>query len=106
MSFGEDFKKYIEILFLYRQECHFELYAYCLMSNHVHLLLKTTDVPLDAIFRRINTFYASWFNMKYQRCGHLQQDRFHSEPVEDKQYFLNVIRYIHRNPLKAEELVW
>lgn len=98
---SNDYKKYLETIALYKEECHFELYAYCLMSNHVHLLIKTTDTALETIFRKINTYYAVWFNMKYQRTGHLQQERFYSEPVEDQKYFINVIRYIHNNPFKA-----
>lgn len=98
---ANDYKKYLEIIELYKEECHFELYSYCLMSNHVHLLIKTTDTTLDTIFRKINTHYAVWFNMKYQRTGHLQQERFYSEPVENQKYLINVIKYIHNNPLKA-----
>lgn len=98
---AKDYLKYLEILDLYKSECKFELYAYCLMSNHVHLLLKTGAFSLETIFRKINTHYACWFNMKYQRTGHLQQERYYSEPVEDANYFLNVIRYIHRNPANA-----
>ncbi|MCQ2080620.1 MAG: transposase [Lachnospiraceae bacterium] len=97
----KDYKKYLQLLLFYKTECHFELYAYCLMSNHIHLLIKTTDISLETIFRKLNTNYATWFNMKYQRIGHLQQERFYSEPVENKQYFINVIKYIHNNPLKA-----
>lgn len=96
-----DYKKYIEILELYKKECHFKLYAYCLMSNHVHLLIHTFDTSLSTIFSKINTHYAVWFNMKYQRTGHLQDGRFFSEPIEDVYYLLNVIKYIHFNPEKA-----
>lgn len=96
-----DYEKYLDILSLYKQECNFELYAYCLMSNHVHLLIKPIDSSLETIFRKINTHYAVWFNMKYQRVGHLQQGRFYSEPIEDSHYFINVIKYIHANPQKA-----
>lgn len=97
----KDYTKYLEILSLYKEECHFELYAYCLMSNHVHLLIKITDISLETTFRKINTHYAVWFNMKYQRVGHLQQERFYSEPIEDESYFINVIKYIHHNPYIA-----
>lgn len=96
-----DYKKYLQLLLFYKSECNFELYAYCLMSNHIHLLIKVNDISLETIFRKLNTHYATWFNMKYQRVGHLQQERFYSEPVENEQYFVNVIKYIHNNPLKA-----
>lgn len=97
----KDYKKYIELLDFYKENCHFRLFAYCLMSNHVHLLLQTTDISLESIFRRINTHYAVWFNMKYQRTGHVQDGRFFSETVEDANYLLNAIKYIHLNPTKA-----
>ena len=97
----KDYKKYMDLLSYYKEDCQFDLYAYCLMSNHVHLILRTNELSLDAIFRRINTSYAIWYNMKYQRCGHLQQGRFYSEPIDDEAYFLTAIRYVHRNPCKA-----
>lgn len=79
----------------------FELYAYCLMSNHIHLLLKEGHEELGITFRRIGSSFVPWYNWKYQRVGHLFQDRFKSEAVEDDSYFLTVLRYIHQNPLKA-----
>ena len=56
---------------------------------------------MEVIFRRIGTSYVYWYNRKYERCGHLFQDRYKSEAVEDDSYFLTVLRYIHRNPLSA-----
>lgn len=97
----KDYQKYLEILELQKDECHFKLFAYCLMSNHTHILLQTSDTPLETIFRKINTRYACWFNMKYQRTGHLQDGRFFSEPVEDLHYLQCAIKYIHLNPTKA-----
>lgn len=96
-----DYKKYLDILDFYKEECCFELYAYCLMSNHVHLLIYSPNVSLETIFRRINTRYAIWFNMKYEHTGYLQQGRYYSEPVEDVRYLLTAVRYIHQNPYKA-----
>jgi REP element-mobilizing transposase RayT len=79
----------------------FTLYAYCLMGNHAHLLLKEGTEPLAMIFRRLGTRYVYWFNKKYERSGHLFQDRFRSEPVEKDDYFLTVLVYIYQNPVKA-----
>ena len=79
----------------------FKLYAFCLMGNHVHLLLETGKEPLGLIFKRIGSRYVAWYNWKYQRTGHLFQDRFRSEAVEDGQYFMTVLRYILQNPMKA-----
>ena len=71
------------------------------MGNHIHLLIKPEKEPLEQVFKRIGGRYVYWYNVKYQRVGHLFQDRFKSEPVEDDSYFLTVIRYIHQNPVKA-----
>lgn len=99
---SKDYLKYLDILAYYKQKCHFELFAYCLMSNHVHLLLRhSPEYSLENIFRRINTSYSIWFNMKYDRTGFLQNGRYHSEPVEDERYLLTVVKYIHFNPAKA-----
>ena len=100
----EDEDDYLLFLAIIR-ECKdiskFELYAYCLMTNHVHLLLKTGEEPLELIFKRIGSRYVYWYNLKYQRIGHLFQDRYKSEAVEDDAYFLTVLRYIMQNPMKA-----
>jgi REP element-mobilizing transposase RayT len=97
----EDFERFLAIIKAVKELSHFELYAYCLLGNHVHLLIKETDEPLSLIFKRLAGRYASWYNWKYQRHGHLFQDRFISEPVENEAYFITVINYIHLNPLKA-----
>lgn len=97
----KDYLKYLEILEYHKTNCNFDLFAYCLMSNHVHLLIRTNAASLETIFRKINTAYANWFNMKYNRSGPLQDGRYYSEPVNSLDYFLSALRYIHRNPLKA-----
>ena len=71
------------------------------MSNHIHILLKVEKEELDLIMKRIAGSYAYWYNWKYYRKGHLFQDRYKSEPVEDDAYFLTVLRYIHQNPMKV-----
>ncbi len=97
----EDKTRFLFILQDTKKTCNYELYAYALMNNHVHLLIKTGDAPLEEIFKRIGGKYVYWYNMKYQRTGHLFQDRFKSEPVEDLEYLLTVICYIHYNPLRG-----
>lgn len=97
----KDYIKYLHILDYYREECNFSIYAYCLMSNHVHLIIRINEVPLSTIFRKINTSYAGWFNTKYNRTGFLQDGRFFSEPIENEDYLLSAIRYVHLNPTKA-----
>lgn len=97
----EDKEKYMSILTEYKEKCGFEIYGFCLMSNHIHLLIKTGAEPLESIFKKTGSKYVYWYNLKYGRCGHLFQDRFKSEPVDSDDYFLTVLRYIHRNPLKG-----
>lgn len=97
-----DFSKFLETLLKYKEISGYEIYAYCLMDNHVHLLLKVGREPLEQIMRRICGSYVYWYNTEYQRIGYLFQDRFKSEVVENDSYFLTVLRYIHQNPLKAE----
>ena len=79
----------------------FRLHAFCLMPNHLHFLIEPAGEPLDLVFRRIGVRYAVWYNHKHQRVGHLFQDRFRSENVENDLYFMTVLRYILRNPAKA-----
>jgi len=97
----EDYFKFLETLEQYKAISGYKVFAYCLMSNHVHILIKVEKEDLDLIMKRIAGSYVYWYNWKYYRKGHLFQDRFKSEPVEDDAYFLTVLRYIHQNPLKA-----
>ncbi len=87
------------------QECKevsgFRLHAFCLMNNHIHLLIEPAEESLEVIFKRIGSRYAVWYNRKHQRVGHLFQDRFRSENVETDQYYMTVLRYILQNPMKA-----
>lgn len=99
---AEDYLRFLDIVQECRDLCDFKLYAYCLMGNHVHLLLKVQNDGLETIFKRIGGRYVYYYNVKYQRIGHLFQDRFKSEPVDDDAYFLTVLRYIHQNPVKAK----
>ena len=79
--------------------CH--IYAYCLMPNHVHLLLCEKNWTLGKVVKSLAASYAFFFNKKYGRLGHLFQDRFKSEPCNDSSYFMTLFRYIHQNPVKA-----
>lgn len=98
---AEDYERYLWLLTKYKDQCGFALYAWCLMPNHIHILLKEGKEPLSQVFQRIGASFVYWYNGKYERVGHLFQDRYKSEPVEDNTYFLSVLRYIHRNPVKA-----
>ncbi|WP_373665316.1 hypothetical protein SPSIL_038170 [Sporomusa silvacetica DSM 10669] len=97
----EDKKRFLETLEYYRRKSGYLLYGYCLMDNHIHLLIKEKNESISELIKRISSSYVYWYNQKYERCGHLFQERFKSEAVETEEYFLVVLRYIHQNPLKA-----
>ena len=97
----DDYACFIDLLKRYKTVCGYQLHAYCLMGNHIHLLIQENDEPLEKIFRRLGAAFVYWYNAKYGRVGHLFQDRFKSEAVNDDAYFLTVLRYILRNPVKA-----
>ena len=96
-----DYERMITTLGRYKEISQFELYAYCLMGNHIHLLIRSDHEPIGLAIKRIGDSYVFWYNKKYNRCGHLFQDRFKSIPVEDDVYFLTVLRYIIQNPVIA-----
>lgn len=79
---------------------HCKIYAYCLMSNHIHILLQEQE-SVGLVMKRILVAYATYFNKRYNRIGTLFQGRFLSEPVNDEDYFLSLLDYIHLNPVKA-----
>ena len=97
----EDNERFLYILNSYISAYGHELYAYCLMGNHVHLLLKEGTEDIGMLFKRMGASFAWWYNNKYDRAGHIFQDRFRSEPVDTEQYLFTVLRYILRNPVAA-----
>ena len=78
-----------------------EIYAYCVMSNHHHMLVKTDFKNLSQFMKEVNFRYAVYYNGKYDHSGHVFQGRFYSSGVETEAYLLSCIRYIHNNPVKA-----
>jgi len=108
----KDFEKFIFYIGQVKEASACKLLAYCLMSNHVHLLMEEGTEQLGFTLRRLAVRYVMYFNGKYQRVGQLFQDRFQSEPVETDAYFTTVLRYILHNPVKAglcdrpEEYAW
>lgn len=97
----EDRYRFLETIARFKAKSDFNIYSYCLMDNHIHLLIKENDDPVSKIIQRISASYVYWYNKKYERSGHLFQERFKSENVESISYFLTVLRYIHQNPMKA-----
>lgn len=96
-----DYYRYLYTLKRITDESNSEVMVYCLMSNHVHLLIREGEGGISHVMKRLGASYAYWYNLKYDHCGHVFQDRFKSEPVEEDRYLVTVVRYIHRNPVKA-----
>ncbi|MEJ2730973.1 MAG: transposase [Deltaproteobacteria bacterium] len=78
------------------------IYAWALIPNHVHLLLKTGLTPIATVMRRLLTGYAVYFNRRHRRYGHLFQNRYKSILCQEEPYFRELVRYIHLNPLRAK----
>lgn len=97
----DDRRRYLRILKRVVEDYCLTLYAYCLMDNHLHLLLAEGEETLGESMKRIGVAYVHGFNGKYGRHGHLFQGRYRSEAVEDDAYFITVLRYIHQNPVKV-----
>ena len=98
---AEDKSKVIDTLGDKKKDEEYYLYAYCVMDNHIHLIIREGKDPIARTVKRIAASYAYFFNKKYKRIGHVFQDRFRSENIEDERYLLAAIRYVHQNPLKA-----
>jgi len=100
----QDHRKFLEILQESAEIYIFEVYAYVLMSNHYHLLLRTSAPNLSLIMRQINSRYSMYFNRKYKRVGPLWQGRFKSWYVYDESYLKSLVKYIELNPIKANSV--
>jgi len=97
----QDRSKFIDVVHKMSQGNTYTTHAYCLMDNHVHFLISEGTDSIAKTMKRISVSYAYYFNKKYRRVGHLFQDRFRSEPIEDDSQLLAVTRYIHLNPVVA-----
>lgn len=108
----QDYLKYFEILEDVREKQPFTLHSYCLMTNHLHLLLETPENYIPIIIQKIHTLYAIYLNKKLDVTGHVFQGRYDSRIILSQKSFQAVSRYIHRNPLeanmvkKAEDYPW
>ena len=96
-----DFEKFLEIILEAKQRYDFTVHSLCLMNNHYHILLETKNENLSLIARQINSKYAQYFNKEYKRVGPLWQGRFKNYFVYDENYMYILLRYIERNPIKA-----
>ncbi len=96
-----DKKYYLFLLSKFAKENSIVIYAYVLMGNHVHLLIKDNKCKMSRFVKQVAVKYVAFFNEKYERSGNMFQDRFRSEIVQSDRYFMSVLRYIHQNPIKA-----
>lgn len=96
-----DRSRFLELLEEVLLEGGATCFAWALMPNHFHLVVRTCDQPLRRLMARLNTAYAVGFNLRHDRAGHLFQNRYHSKIVENDEYLLTAIRYVHLNPLRA-----
>ena len=96
-----DNEKYLYYLKKYSEQDEVTILAYCLMENHVHLLVRDTQGAVSSFMKKTGVSYALYYNRKYDRAGHLFQDRYKSENINNDGYLLSVFRYILNNPVKA-----
>ncbi len=96
-----DRELYLERLEHYQKRFGFRVYAYCLMTNHIHLAVETGKVPLSRIMLGLQGSYTQAFNRRHGRVGHLFQGRYKSLVVQKDPYLLALVRYIHENPVLA-----
>ena len=97
----EDYQRYLKILADYKIRYEYVLYAYVLMSNHVHLLMETRETSLSKILQGINQSYTMYFNRRYGTVGHLFQGRYKAILCDKDEYLLSLVKYIHLNPVRA-----
>lgn len=97
-----DKEKFIDIIKKIKEEFKFELYLYVLMNNHVHLVIHDINNQMSNIMHKVCLIYAMYFNKKYERVGHLFQNRFKSINVINKSNLFNLVKYIHNNSYKEK----
>ena len=96
-----DRELYLERLAHYQKRFGFRAYAYCLMTNHIHLAVETAKIPLSRIMLGLQGSYTQAFNRRHGRVGHLFQGRYKALVVQKDQHLLALVRYIHENPVLA-----
>ena len=96
-----DYIRFLLHLQKVQQEMPFTLHSICLMSNHFHMLIETDQDDVSSIMQKLLSLYAEDYNRIHSLTGHVFEGRFTSCLIEDNYYFLEVSRYIHLNPVKA-----
>lgn len=98
---NKDYQRYLDRLKEYKDKHHVSILAYCLMPNHIHLLVRQNGPePISNFIQKLHTAYSMYFNKKYEQVGHIFQDRFKAKIVGKDEYLMHLSRYIHLNPKK------
>lgn len=100
---NEDKKQYLKFINKIKDEVNVIIISYCVMNNHVHILVRT-DVTekLSCFMHKVNTLYAIYYNQKYNRVGYVFRDRYKSQVIYSEEQLYTCINYIHNNPVKAK----
>ena len=99
---ARDYDACLERVGRYRKRFGVTVYAYCLMSNHVHLLVESGSAPLSRFTQGLQQSYTQYFNRKHGKVGHLFQGRYKAIVCDKDEYLLTLVRYIHLNPVRAK----
>jgi len=97
----QDYRAYLDRLAKYRERYGYSVHACCLMPNHVHLLLESSDQPLAKLMQGLQQSYSQYFNMSHSKVGHVFQGRYKAIICAQDEYLLELVRYIHLNPVRA-----
>lgn len=92
----------INLIVEQEKEKRVELYGWCVMDNHMHIIVLSTKEKMESAMWNINRKFARIYNYKEKAFGHVFESRYKSEPIENEAHLLNVIRYVHNNPMKAK----
>lgn len=98
---GEDYSRFLQLITEIHEQYPLEILAYCLMTNHYHLLIRSSETSLSKVMALLNRRYAHYFNKKYDKTGHLFEKRFFSKPIQGHAGMAKVSHYIHYNPVEA-----
>lgn len=101
----EDYLKFLSLLTTQKQKAGFFIYAYCLMTNHIHLLIERGQETVGRIMQRVLTGYSQWYNRRYRHIGHVFQGRHKAILCDSDTYLAELVRYIHLNPVRAKMVV-
>ena len=97
-----DKEEYLSLLLRHKEKFKIMLLAYCIMDNHAHLLIYTDEInEMSKYMRVVNSMFAKDYNRATGRVGYVFRDRFNSQYIDNKEYLLKCLRYIHMNPVKA-----